>query len=81
MPRGKHRQKETDAVNSQGDLAEVAGAWSRLNDSQRTKFLAAILRDAITKPAAQSELLLWITILQDWEAAAVAGLSSITSDE
>jgi hypothetical protein len=79
MPRGT-RRKEMDATIMQGDLAEVAGAWSRLSDSQRTKFLAAILRDAMTKPAAQSELLFWISVLQDWEASAVASLSSMTSD-
>lgn len=61
MPRGT-RRKETDAANSGSRLADVTAAWSRLDELQRTMFIAAVLRDAMTKPASQAELMLWISV-------------------
>jgi hypothetical protein len=73
MPRRKHGRKETDAA---GDLAEVSAAWSRLNESQRTMFFAALIRELMTKPAMQSELMFWIATLQDRQAALVASVAA-----
>jgi hypothetical protein len=64
---------ETDAG---GVLAEATAAWSRLNESERMVFFAALLRELMSKPASRDELWFWLATLQDRQAALVASVAA-----
>ena len=63
----------------------MTDAWLRLSELQRTKFLAAILRDAMTRPASRSELTFWLASMETWErdttAAVVRDLACKSADD
>jgi hypothetical protein len=71
VPRGKHRQKETDAADSRVELADVLDSWSRLEQSDKAMFFAALLRAAMTSPALEAELSVYIAVIKDWQGPRV----------
>ena len=73
MPAKYVRPYSKGQKNDFRDAEAIAEAVQR----PTMKFVATKAADQLD-PAAQSDLLFWISVLQEWEAAAVASIASVT---
>ena len=46
----------------------MVDSWSRLEQSDKAMFFAALVRAAMTKPALGAEMSVYIAVLKDWQA-------------
>lgn len=76
MASEKHRRNQPGAAKPRVKLADVLDSWSRLEQSDKAMFFAALVRAAMTNPALEAEFSFYITFLKDWQAELSASVAA-----
>ena len=76
MAREKHRCNQLGAAKPRVELADVLDSWTRLEQSDKAMFFAALVRAAMTKRALEAELSLHVAFLKDCQAELSASVEA-----